>query len=106
MPEELITTFAPEGLEERPSEIHGRGLFATIEFEPDHVFGVSHIPDERFKDGYARTYIGALYNHTPTDPNAVKVEKDGLLWLVSSRLILPDDEILVTYTMYDPTENR
>ena len=78
----------------------GLGLFTKREIEEGHEFGITHVFDIRFENGYIRTPLGGFINHN-TNPNCklVEVDKDifpvtkdsKCLKLVSIRKIEQDE---------------
>ena len=91
----------PEGLTIRESAIEGLGLFATKDFPAGHEFGVTHVADERFDDGYIRTPLGGFYNHSD-EPNCEAQERNGMRYLVALRDIEAGEELTATYQLYTP----
>ncbi len=99
----------PEEVTISKSSIDGLGLFTKREIEEGHEFGITHVFDIRFENGYIRTPLGGFINHN-TNPNCQLVEvnkdifpvtKDGkCLKLVSIRKIEQDEEITTKYSLY------
>ena len=92
----------PKWVTIKDSEIEGLGLFAVEDIEEGYVFGVSHITDTRFQDGYVRTPLGGFINHSE-NPNTTlePVEKNGnMKVLVATKDISNGDEITTKYTLY------
>ena len=77
--------------------MHGLGLFATEDIPPGYDFGVSHVEDSRFPDGYVRTPLGAFINHSYT-PNCTMPETEGIYRLISAKKVKKGDELTVDYT--------
>jgi SET domain-containing protein len=98
----------PECVTIKDSGIHGLGLFATKEIQPGTRIGRTHMKteDPEFEEdgGWIRFPLGGFFNHSET-PNC-KVTHEGIyIFLdVLDKVIQPGDEILVTYTLYDPTK--
>ena len=85
------------------SSIHGLGLFALKPIVNGHDFGITHVKDDEFQDGYIRLPIGGFFNHSE-DPNC-KVVKDGrFLRLIVIRDIKQGEEITACYNLYNPKE--
>ena len=99
----------PEEVTISKSFIDGLGLFTKREIEEGHEFGITHVFDIRFENGYIRTPLGGFINHN-TNPNCklVEVDKDifpvtkdsKCLKLVSIRKIEQDEEITTKYSLY------
>ena len=83
------------------SPIHGLGLFATLAIPEMYNFGITHIMDEEFEDGYIRTPLGGFFNHSDS-PNCKVIKEGRFLLLVSIKEIQPGDEITAFYTLYIP----
>ena len=92
----------PNYLTIRNSWIEGLGLFATEKIEQGTNFGVCHIPNEDYENGYIRTPLGGFINHSD-NPNVVKMEiiNDQRYHLIATREIDEGEEITVKYTLYD-----
>jgi len=58
----------PKEVTIKNSSIDGLGLFTTEDIEEGHEFGITHINDHRFEDGYIRTPLGGFINHSE-EPN-------------------------------------
>jgi len=93
----------PDGLTIKDSGIHGLGLYATKKIEADVNLGITHVKDERFEDGYIRTALGSFFNHSIT-PNCKVVYEDDFIYLVTIQEIQANEELVATYTFYDPTK--
>lgn len=91
----------PEGLTIKESGIEGLGLFALRDFPSGHNFGISHIKNGNFENGYIRTPLGGFYNHSE-DPNCRALIKGEYWYLTSIKEIKAGDELMVKYTLYDP----
>lgn len=94
----------PQCLTIKQSAIEGLGLFAT-EFIPKGTnLGRSHVLTTGEP---VRTPLGGFYNHSD-NPNCVKRARDfsfGLdLWTIKD--IFPNEEITVTYTLYEVSTNN
>jgi len=103
--ESVRTTYRPlsEYLTIKPSNIEGLGLFATHFIPIGWVFGISHVKDDRFMDGYIRTPLGGFFNHS-NNPNC-KAFKDGdFIKLISLRRIERGEEITARYWLYSMEE--
>lgn len=93
----------PEYLTIKDSGIHGLGLFATDDIDANFRIGITHIKDFRFEDGYIRTPLGGWFNHS-TEPNCKVVHEDEFIFLETIKEIKNGEELLATYSLYDPTK--
>ena len=84
----------------KDSEIHGLGLFAAEDIEENHEFGISHVQDERFEDGYIRTPLGGFFNHCEK-PNCEAYQEEEFIKLRATKKIKKGDEITVRYWLYN-----
>jgi len=82
------------------SPIEGLGLFATCNLPDKHQFGITHIQDKEFEDGYARTALGSFFNHSE-DPNCECYIEGRFLKLKSIKEIKSGNEITVKYWLYE-----
>ena len=95
----------PDYVEIRNSPIHGVGLFAKNPIEKGKHLGVSHIYAPGFETSYIRTPVGGFINHSE-EPNCHKIESPDesvitYFSLVASRNIEKDEELTITYTLYN-----
>ena len=93
----------PKSLTIHNSEVHGLGLFAVEKIEANTIFGITHVKDDRFSDGYIRTPLGGFFNHSDK-PNTKIIDDGEYLRLITISDINIGDEILATYTLYNPTK--
>lgn len=93
----------PDCVTIKPSLIHGLGLYATQKIEINTNLGITHVKDDRFVDGYIRTALGSFFNHSIT-PNCKVVYENDFIYLATIEEIQEGDELLATYTFYDPTK--
>jgi len=84
----------------RASEIDGLGLFAAEDIDDNHEFGISHVLDERFEDGYIRTPLGGFFNHSEM-PNCEAYAEESFVKLRAIKKIKVGEEITVRYWLYD-----
>ena len=84
----------------KKSPIHGLGLFVKEDIEENHEFGISHVQDERFKDGYIRTPLGGFFNHCEK-PNCEAYQEEEFIKLRATKKIKKGDEITVRYWLYN-----
>ena len=86
----------------KESSIEGLGLFATEKIEKGTDLGISHIPNDKFENGFIRTPLGGFVNHS-NNPNTIKMNNltDNAFHLVALRNIEPDEEITLKYTLYN-----
>ena len=89
----------PKYLTISKSNIHGLGLFATSDIKKDTVFGISHVKDDRFDDGYIRTPLGGFFNHSDS-PNCTAYIDGDFIKVKSIADIKGGDEITVKYWLY------
>ena len=93
----------PKELTIKKSFIEGLGLFAS-EFIPANTkFGISHIKDNRFENGYSRTPLGGFVNHS-TVPNCEFYIDDDYIKLRTIRHINIGRELTAEYWLYDMEE--
>ncbi len=87
------------------SNIDGLGLFATKDISKDYEFGISHVSDVDFPNGYIRTPLGGFINHS-LEPNCEFYKKDieTHLYMKSIQDIQAGTELVVKYFLYDPKE--
>ena len=95
----------PDYVEIRTSPIHGVGLFAKTPIKKGTHLGVSHIYAPGFETSYIRTPVGGFINHSK-EPNCHKIESPEVsvityFSLVTSRDIEKDEELTITYTLYN-----
>ena len=95
----------PDCVEIRTSPIHGVGLFAKTFIKKGTHLGVSHIYAPGFETSYIRTPIGGFINHSE-EPNCHKQEspEESVITyfsLVVSKNIEKDEELTITYTLYN-----
>jgi SET domain-containing protein len=81
------------------SLIEGLGLFAKEDIPEGEVIGVTHVQDERFKDGYIRTATGAFINHSE-NPNLELVNDNDMKYGKTLRKIKAGEEITTRYSIY------
>lgn len=93
----------PDNVTIKNSSIEGLGLFSTKSISEGHNFGITHIKDSRFENGYSRTPLGGFFNHSTT-PNCEVIYEGDFIYLKALKDIDADVELTVTYTFYDPQE--
>ncbi|MBI3494621.1 SET domain-containing protein-lysine N-methyltransferase [Candidatus Saccharibacteria bacterium] len=93
----------PEEVYIEKSPLHGMGIFAKVDIPKEHDFGITHIADERFNNGYIRTSIGGFVNHS-TNPNIELREQDDTLHLWTIKPVEKGEELTVDYTPYYTAE--
>jgi len=91
----------PEYLTIKSSEIDGLGLFTNVDIDDKFVFGITHIKDLRFQNGYSRTPLGGFFNHSET-PNCEVFEEGDFIKLRTIRKIKAGEELTAKYTLYTP----
>ena len=90
----------PDNVAVRPSEIHGTGLIAIDDIPAHHEFGITHVKDDRFEDGYIRTPLGGFFNHS-NNPNCEAYVDGDFIRLRSLKNIKQGHEITVKYWLYE-----
>ena len=75
------------------------------EIKENHEFGITHIKDKRFEDGYIRTPLGGFFNHSD-DPNCEAYIDEDFIKLRSIKKIKKGEEITVKYWLYDLKEDK
>ena len=94
----------PKSVEIRKSSIDGHGLFATKDMIKGTELGITHVKDERFKNGYVRTPLGGFFNHSD-DPNCEAYMEDGdFIMLRTIKDIKTGEELTAYYWLYDLVE--
>ena len=97
----------PENTTILKSNIEGLGLFATEDIDKNKTLGVSHVKHHDYLNGFIRTPLGAFYNHTGNEDTANCKTIEGywydafVLYLITTKTLNADEEILVQYTMYE-----
>ena len=95
----------PKEVTIKKSTIQGLGIFAVEDIEEGHVFGISHVSDYRFENGFIRTPLGGFINHSE-EPNCrlgvspPKTDYDCLT-LISIKHIPKGTEITTKYSLYE-----
>ena len=92
----------PSYLTVKSSSVEGLGLFSTEPIKRSTNFGISHVYDMWFDNGYIRTPLGGFINHSNT-PNCKTFEDGRFIYIVSITDIKAGDEITLKYNMYDPS---
>jgi len=82
----------------RPSWIEGLGLFAVREIRKDTTLGISHIEVE---DTLYRLPLGAFINHSEQS-NCVRIQEGNKWYLKTTKDIMPNQELTLTYSLYNP----
>ena len=82
------------------SKIDGLGLFAACDIEENHEFGITHVENENFPDGYVRTPLGGFFNHSD-DPNCEAYVWGSFIKLRAIRDIKEGEELTAKYWLYD-----
>jgi len=90
----------PEFLTVKDSEIHGLGLYTNESIDRGVNLGVSHVHHHKYLNGYIRTPLGGFINHSE-DSNSELIQIGKYYYLLINKDIMPDEEILLTYTLYD-----
>ena len=95
----------PSYLAIAPSSIEGSGLIALKDIKKNHEFGITHVKDERFQDGYIRTPLGGFFNHSD-EPNCEAYIEDDFIKLRSIKNIKQGEEITVKYWLYNLKDKK
>ena len=93
----------PDNLTIKKSNVDGLGLFTTENVEVEHRFGVTHIQNSEFENGYIRTPLGGFINYSET-PNCKIIKNNNTLYLKVINNIKGDEELTLKYGLYDPTK--
>jgi SET domain-containing protein len=93
----------PNNLTIKNSKIEGLGLFAIKDIKKDHIFGITHIKDDRFENGYIRTPLGGFFNHSD-DPNCEAYIDGEYIKLKAIKDIKEGEEITAFYWLYNLDE--
>ena len=98
----------PNNLTIKQSDIHGLGLFATMDIEPNTELGWIHI---KHNEEIIRTPLGGFINHSDT-PNCRKEKIVFDIWdilgrctevkytLITNKKISQGDELTLAYDLY------
>ena len=90
----------PGNLTIKKSNIEGLGLFTTKNVETDYIFGITHIQNKDFQNGYIRTPLGGFINNSD-NPNCILIHENTSAWslmkLKSIRVIWEGEEITLKY---------
>lgn len=89
----------PDNIYIEHSPIHGMGLFAKKDIGNGWDFGITHVADDRFADGYIRTPFGGFINHS-LSPNCEVYEVDDTLHMRTIQDIPKDSELTIDYRPY------
>ena len=89
----------PKELTIKPSTIEGLGLFSTQDLPAGHDFGITHIQDDRFENGYIRTPLGGFFNHSDK-PNCEAYKEGHFIKLKTILPIKSGEELTAWYWLY------
>ena len=89
----------PDSLTIKSSGIDGLGLFSKEDLPAGKEFGICHVEDNRFENGYVRTPLGGFYNHSD-DPNCETYKLEGCIRLKSIKNIKIGEELTANYWLY------
>lgn len=78
------------------SPLHGMGIFAKISVPKGYDFGITHVADTRFTDGFVRTPMGGFVNHS-NHPNTTMVIKEDIIRMYAAKDVRKDEELTVDY---------
>ena len=90
----------PKEITIRESDIEGLGIFATMNILEGKDLGKTHIKVPQFK-GFIRTPIGGFINHAEQS-NCVRVKVNNKWYLKTTKDIMNDEELTLTYSLYKP----
>lgn len=90
----------PANLYLKESDIHGMGLYAREEIKEGHEFGITHVSDPDFENGYIRTPLGGFFNHSE-NPNCEAYIEGRYIKLKSIKDISKDEELTAFYWLYE-----
>lgn len=93
----------PNSLTIKQSEINGLGLFAVDNIPKNTLLGITHVLHEDFENQLIRTPLGGFFNHSE-EPNVVLEDVRHTKVMITLCDIKEGEEILATYTIYDPTK--
>jgi len=101
----------PDNVTIKESDIHGLGLFTTVDVQKGHDFGISHVSSVKFDNGYIRTPLGGFINHSDEPNCEYKKDEAGFpamfkecgefLYLTAIKDILANTELMTKYFMYN-----
>lgn len=89
----------PSFLTIAPSDIEGLGLFTRKKIDKHIILGISH---HKLDNKWIRTPLGGFINHAEHS-NCKKLLINTRFYLLSKRVIEPDEELTLTYTLYNLT---
>jgi SET domain-containing protein len=78
------------------SQIHGHGIFAAKQIPKGFDFGITHVADSRFDNGFIRTPFGGFINHSFT-PNCRLYEIEDTLHIKTIKQIDEGEELSIDY---------
>ena len=90
----------PQEVTIKNSSVEGLGLFSTQIIASGTNLGVSHVENSDFEDNRIRTPLGGFINHSENS-NAELIKIGEYYYLLINKDVMPDEEILLTYTLYD-----
>ncbi len=93
----------PSEITVKKSLIDGLGLFAIQDIDKEHEFGISHVQNDSFEDGYIRTPLGGFFNHSNA-PNCEAYKDSNYIRLKTIKFIKKEEELTVKYWLYDINE--
>jgi len=91
----------PKNVTIKQSPIHGLGMFATEDIAAGFDYGITHVKDDRFQDGYIRTPLGGFINFSKI-PNCEFIEFDGGFTFRTIKDIKSGEELTADYPLYKP----
>ena len=90
----------PKQVTIKQSNIEGFGLYSTESLPHARFLGVTHVPNDKFENGYIRTPLGAFVNHSDV-PNCEFYVDGDYIMLRTIRHINNGNELTAEYWLYD-----
>ena len=78
------------------SKLHGMGVFTEKPIHANHDFGITHVADDRFSNGFIRTPFGGFINHS-NKPNCRIYELGDTLHIQTVAEIKAYEELTIDY---------
>jgi hypothetical protein len=78
------------------SQIHGHGIFVNVALPNGYDFGITHVADKRFANGFMRTPFSGFINHSLV-PNCQIYEVADTLHIKTIKPINKNEELTIDY---------
>lgn len=91
----------PSNLYLAESPIEGFGIFAQDIIEKGTALGITHVAHDKFIHGWIRTPLGGFLNHSDIPNCRYKYIGTEMKVLETIKDIMPEEELTVSYTLYD-----